>query len=529
MIVGQREDGAVLLRAPVALPADRPDILARLAGADPDRLLMTVQGRDGISYGAALTEARGLHAWLAAQGLRPGARVASLLPAGRDALRLRLACLCGGFVHVALPPHPFRQPGAEAARLLRIARPDLVLAPGDLPAAPSLSPAPDHPARPEDPTAIFFTAGSTGASKGVFVTRGQISACQAAAAALWPSLAEGPVLIDWMPWNHVFGGLDNLFKVIWNHGTLHLDRPPSEATIDATLTLMEQVRPTLYIGVPLGMKLLLAALEAAPGRIPAAFARLRHIFLAGAAVDAALWDRLTAFRARVPVDLLAGYGATETGSTMCLSPGGVDIPGLLGWPLPGHEVALCPVEDRTEIRFRGPCLSPGYLTEDGEIPLPLDAYGFYHTGDAGLLDPSGSLRFDGRLSEDFKLASGIKVRAGALRSALIRTCAPLLDDLVLGTPGADILTALLFAAPGASRAEIRARLTAWNSANPASSTALRAIDWASARPDAEQGEISAKGQIVQSRFLRNHAALFADLARGARGEALPPAQKPSRP
>jgi len=540
LIETRREDGALVLRAPVALSDDRPDILDRLAAVDPQRVLMTApgrEGRDSITYGAARTEARQLRDWLvAAHDLRPGARVATLLPAGIAALRLRLACLCGGFVHVALPPFPFRDPrGEEAMRLLAIAQPDLIVAPAGHPAGglalpDPVPPAParaDHPAQPGDWTAIFFTAGSTGAAKGVAVTRGQISACQAAAVALWPFLAEGPVLIDWMPWNHVFGGLDNLFKVIWNGGTLHLDRPPSEHTIGATLDLMEAVRPTLYIGVPLGMKLLLAALEAAPERQPRALARLRHVFLAGAAIEPALWDRLAAFarRSAPPIALLSGYGATETGSTMCLSPGGVDRPGLLGWPLPGHEVALCPVEDRTEIRFRGPVLGPAYLTEAGETPLPLDAFGFYRTGDAGFLDrETGCLRFDGRLSEDFKLASGIKVRTGALRSQIIRACAPDLEDMVLGGAGREALSAVLFAAPGAGRDRVRAALAQWNRENPASSTRIAAIDWAEAPPEVARGEVSAKGQIVQSRFLRNHAALFDALAEGTRGEPLPPAQ-----
>ena len=536
LVESRRADGALVLRAPLDLPGDRPDILDRLAAVDPARLLMTApgpEGRESIPYGAALSGARALRDWLAdAQGLRPGARVATLLPAGIAALQLRLACLCGGFIHVALPPFPFRDPGgAEAQRLLAIAQPDLIVAPAGHPAGglalpEPLPPAParaDHPAQPGDMTAIFFTAGSTGAAKGVAVTRGQISACQAAATALWPFLAEGPVLIDWMPWNHVFGGLDNLFKVIWNGGTLHLDRPPSARTIGATLDLMEAVRPTLYIGVPLGMKLLLAALEAEPGRLPRALSRLRHVFLAGAAIEPALWDRLSAFARHCdpPIALLSGYGATETGSTMCLSPGAVDRPGLLGWPLPGHEVALCPVEDRTEIRFRGPVLGPAYLTETGETPLPLDAFGFYRTGDAGFLDrETGCLRFDGRLSEDFKLASGIKVRTGALRSEIIRRCAPDLEDMVLGGAGREALSAVLFAAPGAGRDRIRAALVQWNRENPASSTRIAAIDWAAAPPDASRGEVSTKGQIVQSRYLRNHAALFDALAEGARGERL---------
>lgn len=546
LLQDRRSDGALILRAPTPLDKAFPDILTRLVAVDPQRLLMTAPLREGgrreaITYGTAVLQARRLRDWLAARhGLAPGARVASLLPAGVDALVLRLACLCGGFVHVALPPHPFRNPdGAEAARLLAIARPDLVFQPEGHPAdgvgLPDLAQLDDtdawpvladHPAVPDDASAIFFTSGSTGDSKGVLVSRGQIAACQAAALAIWPFLQDPPVLIDWMPWNHVFGGLDNLFKIIWNGGTLHLDRPPSPETITATLDLMEAVQPTLYTGVPLGMKLLLDAFGAAPDRVGAATARLRHIFLAGASVDAALWARITAFRvSRTPaIEMLSGYGATETGSTMCLTPGGTERPGLLGWPLPGHEIALCPVEDRMEIRFRGPVLGRGYLTPEGEVPLPLDAYGYYCSGDAGFLDPeSGCLKFDGRISEDFKLASGIKVRTGALRADLIRaTAGSGLEDLVLGAPGSDRLTAVVFAAPDADHAAILAALQAWNRANPASSTAIRAVVWADAAPDPARGEVSTKGQIVQNRYLRNHAALFEALGRGTAGLSLDP-------
>ncbi len=564
LIVDRRSDGALRLSSAVPLPADRPDIAERLrhwATVDPARPLMTVasgetgegRAREMMSYGAALQAARALHGALTALGLGPGARVATLLAAGREALVLRLACLLGNMVHITLPPRPFRDLPAippdtgEAARIWRMVRPDLLILPdGPAPAAGGMArrlsnlppgpPVADCDGQPTDWTAIFFTAGSTGKPKGVPITRGMIASCQAACVAVWPFLAERtPVLIDWMPWNHVFGGLDNLFKIIWNGGTLHLMPPPLADGDDTLVALMEEVRPTLMIGVPLGLRLMLDAGVGDPARLARGCARLSDIFIAGAAMDPALWDRLQAFRAGMaavhgrPIRLRSGYGATEAASTMCLAPGPVSTPGWLGWPLPGHEIALVDADGGRELRFRGPNLAPCYLGEDGPLPLPLDAQGYYCSGDAAVLDtdPEGRpmLRFDGRLSEDFKLSSGIKVRAGALRAGLLRQLGPQVQDLVLGGEGREALVALVFPAAGAEAdaAGLAARLSrdlaAWNAENPASSTVIARFALAPIRPSVDAGEVSAKGQLVQSRILRNHAPLFAALSEGRIGRA----------
>ena len=537
LIIGRRGDGALHLAPSLPLTGADADIATRLrhwAGVAPDRLLLTAPGAAPVTYAGALATARRLHGQLAAQGLRPGARVASLLPASVPALHLRLACLLGGFVHITLPPHPFRgldhmpPAGTEAARLWHVARPDLLVRDTTLASLPDAPPAPDHDGSPTDWTAIFFTSGSTGAAKGVPITRAMISSCQAAYAVAWPFLTERPpVLIDWMPWNHVFGGLDNLFKIIWHGGTLHLSPPPSADGMGAMLDLMADVQPTLSIGVPLGLKLLLDAFDAEPDRVARGCARLRHIFFAGAAMDPALWQRLDQFRTEMAhrhgprITVLSGYGATEAASTMCLVPGDIAAPGVLGWPLPGHDIALVETDGLSEIRFRGPNLAPCYLGEDGAFPLPLDAHGYYCTGDAGVLEPDAHgqpmLRFNGRIAEDFKLSSGIKVRAGLLRADILRRLGPLATDLVLGGAGAEGLVALIFATPGATDAALSTALADWNRANPASSTAIRRFARADFTPSPDRGEVSAKGQLVQSRIQRNHAALFAALVQGRLG------------
>ena len=544
-----RSDGAPLLRCTVFLPEEQPDILSRFsrwADSDPDRPLITAPGegdaRSVLSYGQAAREAALLAAFMIGPaGLRPGDVIATLAPAGADALRLKLACLMAGLVHAALPPFPFRDGGggADGERLLRIAQARVIFTPRGHPAsahplarplgatiaeavAAGLSLA-ARQAAPKEIAAIFFTSGSTGVPKGVPITRRMISACQGAISAMWPFLAQTPpVLIDWLPWHHVFGGLDNIFKVIWHGGAMHLDAPPAAGPAIATLRLMAETRPTLHIAVPLSLKLLLDAIDLDPARGSAAVSRLKAIFFAGAGIDEALWLRLKDFRDRLgSFEIVSGYGATEAGSTICLSPAPLERAGELGVPLPGHDLALVEADGRHEVRLRGPTVAPHYLTETGPAPLPCDELGYFRTGDAAILRERGDgarvLAFDGRLAEDFKLSNGVKVRTGSLRADLLASCAPLLREIVVAGENAERLVALVFPAAEPDEftaAEITVALGRWNRENPGRTTAIARFAFAPAPADREQGELSDKGQIIRTRYLRNHARIIAELQAG---------------
>ena len=540
-----------IFRSSIPLPDNRPDILERLrhwATVAPARVLLSepfVPDRRAITYGEALQFSRALSAVLADRcKLRAGNVIATLAPASIDALLLKLACLHGGFVHVALPPFLFREGilTSDNRHFLATSQPKAVLAPAGHPAVEGLDAqnlsqlvaaarAIDSSSKPgrvyasSDFAEIFFTSGSIGERKAVPITRGMISSNQVAIAALWPFLAQQPlVLVDWLPWHHVFGGLDNIFKVIWNGGAMHVDLPPSEATMAATLQLLATVKPTMHIAVPLGIQLLLDALKSNATVSRSFTSCLRAIFFAGAGIDPSLWHRLRQFRDTCgSFEILSGYGATEAASTICLSPAPIERPGELGHPLPGHDVVLTETDDRLELRVRGPNVAPGYLTNVGLIPLPVDEHGFYRTGDAALLqkreDAQVVFAFDGRLAEDFKLASGIKVRAHWLRARLIAHCAPLADDIILAGENRKALVALIFvAAPHqgdyALLEKLKTALAAWNGSNPSNSTVIARFAVASIAPDRARGEISDKGQIVRSRFLRNHADLFDDLYEG---------------
>jgi feruloyl-CoA synthase len=280
--------------------------------------------------------------------------------------------------------------------------------------------------------------------------------------------------------------------------------------------------PSLHINVPFGLGLLVDRLAADAETRAAFFSRLEVIFFAGAAIDAELWSRLHAAVAAGPhgpggaPSVLSGYGATEAGSTICVAHEEPGRPGEVGVPLPGHELKMAPVDGALECRFRGPNVSPGYLTKDGPAPMPLDEDGFLCTGDlvAALHEgrPELGLRFDGRIAEDFKLTTGTRVKVGSLRHALLEACAPHLADVAIAGEGRASLGAILFPRSGAAetadalREALATALAAHNQRHPGLSTAIARAVLADRPADADAGEINDKGHLVQRRTLKNRAA-----------------------
>ena len=554
-------DGSIVVENRTPLPSPLPDVMDRLdhwAAQDGDAVLITeptTTGRRSLRYGEAAALSAGLAARLTADSLHAGDTVCVVAGAGCDHALLKLACLRGGLVHAPLSPALLRsEPGrAKLASMLAICRPSLIVTgPGEPPDLPPLTgplaarttsldrllagtqpsdAAPDHrPGAgsgrgcgrdPDETAAIYFTSGSTGNARGVIVTRRMIGAVHGAGAAHWPLLARRrPVMVDWLPWHHVFGGLDNFFKMVWNGGACHVTAAPGVETIGDTVRLAAAVAPTLHVDVPLGLRLLLDRLESDDESRDAFFERLELIFFAGAGLDPETWARLKqmtgqfADRASPAPRLASGYGCTEAGSTVCLGHEEPNRPDEIGVPLPGHALRLVDVDGRTEVRVRGPTVSPGYVGPAGPRPMPLDDEGFLRTGDAVAPviphRPERGLRFDGRLAEDFKLSSGTWVRVDGLRRALISACAPYIADVAIAGDARDSLRALLFPSPKGVRigerplAEFCARALARHNAEQrgSSSVIVRAMVMPEP-PDPGAGELNDKGHLVQRRCLAN--------------------------
>ncbi|HEY0717355.1 MAG TPA: AMP-binding protein, partial [Streptosporangiaceae bacterium] len=309
----------------------------------------------------------------------------------------------------------------------------LATSPGPAVAAASAAVGPDGLAK------ILFTSGSTGAPKGVLNTHRMLAANQQMIRQVWPFLgAEPPVIVDWLPWSHTFGGNHNLNMVLTNGGTLYIDAGrPAPGLFGQTVRNLADVPPTVYFNVPAGYAQLVPALEADPVFAARFFCRLRLMFNAAAALPAGLRDRLGELAVRAtghPVPVTGSWGATETGPAVTAAHFTFTDARCIGVPLPGAQVKLVPAEEAYEIRVKGPMVTAGYFGRPDLTAAAFDAQGFYRSGDAAELadpdDPNAGLVFRGRLAEDFKLTSGTFVRVGAVRTALL-SVAPLLSDAVI--------------------------------------------------------------------------------------------------
>lgn len=105
---------------------------------------------------------------------------------------------------------------------------------------------------PDTIAKFLFTSGSTGEPKGVINTQRMLCSNQVSWRALWPFLVDTPpVLVDWMPWNHTFGGNADCNMVLANGGTLYIDDgKPAPGLIEKTAANLKEIAPTIYLNVP---------------------------------------------------------------------------------------------------------------------------------------------------------------------------------------------------------------------------------------------------------------------------------------
>jgi feruloyl-CoA synthase len=247
------------------------------------------------------------------------------------------------------------------------------------------------------------------------------------------------------------------------------------------------------------------------------FRDLEVIFYAAAALSPATWQRLEAVVAGKQIAMTSAWGSTETSPLVTQVSSAISRAGVIGVPIPGEELAFVPVGDKLEMRVKGPNLAPGYLRADRTVePLPLDELGFYPMGDAGRLadpnDPSAGVVFEGRTSENFKLASGTWVHVGEVRLALIAACSPLVADAVICGHDRDELGALLFLAPGQTAEQLPTLLA--RHATGSSSTRITRALILSEPANIDAGEITDKGYLNQRALLDRRSAdverLFTD-------------------
>lgn len=395
---------------------------------------------------------------------------------------------------------------------------------------------------------ILFTSGSTGQPKGVINTHENISTNWQQITQTFPFLKDpGLEFIDWLPWNHTFGGNHNFGLAIYNGGTLYLDDGnPTPEGIAATVANLKERHPTIYFNVPKGFEALIPFFRKDPLLKKHFFSNLKMIFYAGAGMPQHVWDDWEQFSEEAIGERIligTGLGCTESSPSALFASEHGGFAGLLGVPVPGLELKLVRKGQKLEARYRGKNIFPGYWRQEELTADAFDDEGFYCTGDALKFvderDANKGLVFDGRFAEDFKLSSGTWVRVGILRSQIIAAANGLIHDVVIAGHDRDFIAAIIFPgfdeckkliggdkalthAESIQHGEVRKAMTriltelaqqATGTSNLVRRAVLVDFDLS-----IDRGEITDKGTINQGMVIFNHQDLIGKLFEEGIGE-----------
>jgi feruloyl-CoA synthase len=587
VLVEWRKNGAILMRSPHPLPAYPKNLTERLvhwAKAAPDRVFLAQRDATGgwrtMTYAQTLAAVSAIAASLLQREVSPERPIAIL--SGND---IEHALLGLAAMHVGIPYAPISVPYSLLSQdfgklrtIIDVLTPGLVFAangeafaraiaatvPPGVEIVVTASPPPERSATlfsdlrqaqpgaavdtahakvgPDTIAKILFTSGSTGQPKGVINTQRMLCANQAMIRCGLAFLAdEPPVLVDWPPWNHTFGGNHDFGLVLDNGGSFYIDEgKPLPGAIEATVRNLREIAPTIHLNVPKGFEMLLPYLRSDTALRERFFSRLKVLFYAGASLAQHVRDELQDISVATTgerIIFISSLGSTETAPAAIACTWESEHAANIGLPLPAVELKLVPNGDKLEARYKGPNITPGYWRAPALTAAAFDEDGYYKMGDAlKFADPvnfTKGLLFDGRIAEDFKLATGTWVSVGPLRTAFIAHCAPLVRDVVLAGAERDEVAALVFPdldacrrlvpelvldVPAANvladprvRADFARLLEAL--AAPARGTSnriMRAILLVQP-PSLDIGEMTDKGSINQRAVLAHRAALVEEL------------------
>ena len=527
-----------------------------------------------LSYGQALASARALGQALLDRGLSVDRPVVILSENGLEHAQLALGCLYAGIPYCPASPayclvsqdyDKLRHildtltPGlvfaTDAARYGKAiqaavgADVEVVLHEGSLDSRPTTSlasllatastaqvDAAMQATGPDTISKFLFTSGSTKMPKAVVNTHRMWCANQQQMRQSMPVLAdEPPVLVDWLPWNHTFGGNHNVGLTLYNGGTLYIDDgKPTPALMGETLRNLREIAPTLYFNVPTGFEAIANAMKTDDVLRKNLLSRVKMFFYSGAALAQPVWDALHETQEREIGERIVmgtGLGMTESSPFAVFVTNPNVKAGHLGVPTPGLELKLVPVDGKTEVRYKGPNITPGYWRNDEATRESFDEEGFFSTGDAVLWidenDPHLGLRFDGRIAEDFKLATGTFVSVGPLRAKIIAAGAPYVQDAVITGINLNEVGALIFPTPAvrklaglpddaplqqvleseAVQAHFQKVANTLAASATGSSSRVARLHLMAAPPSIDKGEVTDKGSINQRAVLKHRAAL----------------------
>ncbi|TLP73615.1 feruloyl-CoA synthase [Pseudomonas nitroreducens] len=587
--VRREPDGTLYLRARETLAPLPERLLERLqhwAAERPQQTFVAARDDAGqwrrISYAQMLDSTRRIAQNLLAYGLGPERPLLILSGNDLEHLQLAFAAMYAGIPYCPVSPaySLVSQDFAKLRHIVQLLQPGLVFAADAGPYAraieavldaelPLLFGRGDVPGRRCRPFAelldaddcsaadaafaategetiakFLFTSGSTKLPKAVPTTQRMLCANQQMLLQTFPEFArQPPVLVDWLPWNHTFGGSHNLGIALYNGGSFYIDggRPTPQGFAE-TLRNLREISPTAYLTVPRGWEELASALERDADLRERFFADIRLFFFAAAGLSQDIWDRLDRLaeaHCGERIRMMAGLGMTEAAPSCTFTTGPLSVAGYVGLPAPGCEVKLVPVEGKLEARYRGPNLMRGYWRNPEQNAEAFDEEGYYCSGDALRLadesNPQLGLMFDGRLAEDFKLSSGVFVNVGPLRTRAVLAGSRYVQDVVVLAPDRPGLALLVFPRLAecrslsglgreASDAEVlgSARVRAWFAdwlaqLNLQATGNANYFGWVALldeAPSIDKGEITDKGSLNQRAILASRAELIEHLYRG---------------
>jgi feruloyl-CoA synthase len=380
--------------------------------------------------------------------------------------------------------------------------------------------------RPDFVAKILFTSGSTGVPKGVISTHGTMCGTLQTLSTCYPVLTEDPpVLVDWMPWNHIFGGTVNFGIALYNGGTFYIDDgKPLPGSIETTVRNLREVTPTIYSSVPKAYEELLFWLQRDTQLRISFFSRVRLFQYSGASISQPVckgFDELAVDTVGEPIPWVSAFGSTEAGPMLAGQSPQTPLDGYVGLPMPGVTLKLAPVDGRLEARIRSSYVTPGYWRRQDLTSASFDEEGFYRTGDAlswiDERDPKRGLRYDGRITEDFKLTTGVWVRVGLLRAQLLKHLTPEIRDVVIAGENRNFVAVLAvpstpdIAKSQTCRAHILSKLAHLSKQATGSSNRVLRLAFLTQTLSIDAGELTEKGSISQRGILRRHQGLIEEL------------------
>lgn len=593
----QDQNGNTRVTVSQALDAYPPRMTDRLqywAAQAPERSFMARRDSSGnwrhISYAQALERARRIGQGLLNRGLSADRPVVILSDNDLEHAMLALGCQYAGIPYAPISPaySLLSQDYDKLRHILNILTPGLVFAShggkfekavraavlDDIEFVVTEAPPESRPATlfsllettpvtaevdaaqaatgPDTIVKFLFTSGSTKLPKAVINTQRMLCSNQQMILQCWPFLSdEPPVLLDWLPWSHTFGGNHNVGIVLYNGGTMYIDDgKPSPQLMGQTLANLRDIAPTMYFNVPKGWEEIAHALEHDEQLRTNFHSRLKLQFFAGAALAQPIWDKLSAIAEAVcgeRIVMTCAMGMTES------APGALYVlqanvrAGQIGVPAPGLEIKLAGSGDKQELRYRGPSITPGYWRAPEQTKEAFDEDGFFCSGDAvkwfNPSNPNLGFMFDGRIAEDFKLYTGTWVSVGPLRSRVAHEGAPYVQDAVVTGHDRDEIGLMILPNVELCRklAGVDATATTKDvlSAVPVRAmfqnlvNRLHAQGTGSANrvaraivlvdpPSIDKGEITDKGSINQRAMLTHRAALVEALHGGTHAEIILP-------